>query len=39
MSRKRRDGEEKLRILVWRQENVIMKKCADVLLYNAKTLL
>ena len=25
------DGEEKVRILAWRQENVIMKKCSDVL--------
>ena len=29
MRRKRRDGEEKVRILAWRQENVIMKKSAD----------
>ena len=25
------DGEEKVRILAWRQENVIMKKSSDVL--------
>ena len=31
MSRKTMDGEEMVRILAWRQENVIMKKLADVL--------
>ena len=31
MSRKRTDGEDKVRILVWRQENVTAKKYADVL--------
>ena len=25
------DGEEKVRILAWRQENVIMKESSDVL--------
>ena len=25
------DGEEKVRILAWRQENVITKKSADIL--------
>ena len=31
MSRKTMAGEEKVRILAWRQENVIMKKIADAL--------
>ena len=31
MSRKNIDGKENVRILAWRQENVIMKKSADVL--------
>ena len=30
MSRKRMDGEEKIRILVWRQENVTTNKSVDV---------
>ena len=31
MGRKRMDGEEKVRIFEWRQENVTRKKSADVL--------
>ena len=31
MSPKTIDGEEKVRIVAWRQENMIMKKSADVL--------
>ena len=31
MSRQTMDGEEKVRILAWRQKNVMMKKSADVL--------
>ena len=31
MSRQTIDGEEKVRILAWRQENVIMKTSANVL--------
>ena len=31
MTRKTTDGEEKVRILAWRQENVTRKKFADVL--------
>ena len=30
MGRKRMDGEEKIRILVWRQENVTTNKSVDV---------
>ena len=29
MSRRKMDGEEKVRIIAWRQENVIIKKSAD----------
>ena len=31
MGRKRMDGEEKIGIFAWRQENVTTKKSADVL--------
>ena len=31
MGRKRMDGEEKVRIFAWRQENVTTKKSADIL--------
>ena len=31
MDRKWMDSEEKVRILVWRQENITTKKSADVL--------
>ena len=31
MSRRRKDGEEKVRIFAWRQENVTTKKSADAL--------
>ena len=31
MGQKRMDGEEKVRILAWRQDNVTTKKSADVL--------
>ena len=31
MCRKRMDGEEKVKIFEWRQENMITKKSADVL--------
>ena len=31
MGQKRMDGEEKIRILAWRQDNVTTKKSADVL--------
>ena len=31
MCRKRMDGEEKVRIVEWRQENVTTKKSTDVL--------
>ena len=31
MCRKNMDGKENVRILAWRQENVIMKKFADAL--------
>ena len=30
MGRKRKDDEEKVRILAWRQENIIIKKFADI---------
>ena len=32
MGRKRMDGEEKVRIFAWRQENVTTKKSADILI-------
>ena len=31
MSQKNKNGKENVRILAWRQENVIMKKSADLL--------